>query len=79
MVNPVLHYIITLKENGMYHVPMCKVCGEHEVGAFGNGSTEFCSERCEDVAFQELRDSSYDAAGDGWGYDDCEHIMMEEV
>ena len=43
----------------MYHVPMCKVCGEHEVGAFGNGSTEFCSERCEDVAFHELRAGEY--------------------
>lgn len=85
MVNPVLHYIITLKENGMYHVPMCKVCGEHEVGTW-HGSTEYCSERCEDVAFQEMRAGEYDAAGDGWGYDDCEAMMsfnaseyMEEV
>ena len=42
----------------MYHVPMCKLCGEHEVGTW-HGSTEYCSERCEDVAFHEMRAGEY--------------------
>lgn len=29
----------------MYHVPMCKVCGEWEVGTF-IGSDKVCSEKC---------------------------------
>jgi len=38
----------------MYHVPMCKVCGEWEVGTFF--SSEYaCSERCD----QELWDAFY--------------------
>jgi hypothetical protein len=69
------------------HVPMCKVCGDWEVGTF-TGSDEFCSEACEvdAVSFQHEISAerekerqaqlescySYDAAGDGWGYDDCE-------
>lgn len=29
-----------------YHVPICQVCGEWEVGTF-TGSAEYCSEKCE--------------------------------
>lgn len=37
----------------MYHVPMCKVCGEWEVGTF-TGSAEYCSEKCEHEAHEFL-------------------------
>ncbi len=57
----------------MHHVPMCTVCGEWEVGTF-KGSTQFCSEACENTATQEVMATpewqAYDPAGDGWGYDD---------
>ncbi len=42
----------------MYHVPMCRWCGEYEIGAFGGGSEDFCSETCT-AEFNE------DAYGDG--------------
>lgn len=62
-----------------YHVPMCKVCGEWEVGTF-TGSAEYCSVPCEENANEFLNDISneraeereaYNAEGDGWGYEDC--------
>ncbi len=55
----------------MSHVPMCKICGEYEVGTF-TGSIEFCSEKCQTESCY-----SYDAAGDGWGYADCEDMMSQ--
>lgn len=55
----------------MSHVPMCKVCGEHEVGTF-TGSAEFCSEKCQTESCY-----SYDAEGDGWGYADCEDMLSQ--
>ena len=55
----------------MSHVPMCKICGEYEVGTF-TGSVEFCSEKCQTESCY-----SYDAAGDGWGYADCEDMMSQ--
>lgn len=39
------------------HVPMCKVCGEWEVGTF-TGSTEFCSENCWADATEFLTEAS---------------------
>jgi hypothetical protein len=30
-------------------VPICQVCGEHEVGTF-TGSAEYCSNKCEQEA-----------------------------
>jgi len=50
---------------------MCKICGEYEVGTF-TGSIEFCSEKCQTESCY-----SYDAAGDGWGYADCEDMMSQ--
>ncbi len=55
----------------MSHVPMCKICGEYEVGTF-TGSVEFCSEKCQTESCY-----AYDAAGDGWGYADCEDMMSQ--
>lgn len=49
----------------MYHVPMCVMCGEYEVGTF-QGHEQFCSDKCADQAHEY----TYDAAGDGWGNDD---------
>ena len=69
----------------MYHVPMCRWCGEFEVGTFAGGSEEFCSvecidsfdstSSCGDVEYDtdgEPIDTQgrYDAPGDGWGNDD---------
>jgi hypothetical protein len=56
----------------MYHVPMCKVCGEHEVGTF-TGSAEYCSEKCQMESCY-----SYDAAGDGWGHDDIQAMYDDD-
>ena len=44
-----LYSSIHSKEIRMNHVPMCNVCGDWEVGK-EIGSTEFCSQRCEDHA-----------------------------
>lgn len=57
----------------MYHVPMCKMCGEHEVGTF-QAWLDFCSDACADKAYEY----QYDAAGDGWGYDDIVAVFAEE-
>lgn len=65
------------------HVPMCKVCGDWEVGTFA-GSDEFCSVACEANANEFLHDISnerareYDAAGDGWGYDDIQAMYDDD-
>lgn len=52
----------------MNHVPMCKVCGEWEVGTF-TGSAEFCSEACEQDAIQFLND-----AHDQWERERADYI-----
>ena len=41
----------------MYHVPMCVMCGEYEVGTF-QGHEQFCSDKCADQAHEY----TYDAA-----------------
>lgn len=38
----------------MYHVPMCRWCGEYEVGQFGGGSADFCSVECTDEFGAEM-------------------------
>ena len=40
----------------MYHVPMCEICGEHEVGSISGGHTEFCSDECADKAMDYAMD-----------------------
>jgi hypothetical protein len=56
----------------MYHVPMCVMCGEKEVQIVVNSAGGgYCSTACEQ-SYQEEDCYRYDAAGDGWGYDDCE-------
>lgn len=52
----------------MYHVPMCVVCGEYEVGTF-QGHEQFCSDLCADKAHEFLTDDgepagSYDLSDD---------------
>ena len=37
----------------MYHVPMCAVCGEYEVGTFEAYDEYYCSDLCADVAFED--------------------------
>lgn len=65
----------------MYHIPMCRMCGEREVGSLRGGTDEYCSSTCEGAAHAEMDalridPREYDAAGDGWGYDDCERMMV---
>lgn len=38
----------------MFHVPMCKLCGEYEVATFPGGDLEFCSQECADFAEQYI-------------------------
>lgn len=38
----------------MYHVPMCRWCGEYEVGTFAGGSADFCSVECTDEFGAEM-------------------------
>lgn len=28
-------------------IPLCRICGKHEVGTWANGSVNYCSEACE--------------------------------
>ena len=37
----------------MYHVPMCPVCNENEVGSLPGGSEYYCSHVCENIANAE--------------------------
>lgn len=56
----------------MYHVPMCVVCGEQEVGS-QIASTDFCSGECLEEARTFMREveedgephGSYDLSDDG--------------
>ena len=36
----------------MYHVPMCPVCNENEVGSLPGGSEYYCSSTCNGIAFE---------------------------
>ena len=54
----------------MSHVPLCKLCGEYEIATF-QVHNDFCSDKCADEAYCY----EYDAAGDGWAYDDCEAML----
>lgn len=55
-----------------YHIPYCVMCGEREVQLVVNSAGGgYCSKECEESYHEE---DSYDAAGDGWGYDDCERV-----
>ena len=60
----------------MYHVPMCAVCGEYEVGTF-YGSDTFCSQGCED-AYQ--REMAYEDAGEEYKehFADLRRIEQDE-
>ena len=40
----------------MYHVPMCAVCGEYEVGTFEAYDEYYCSDLCADVAFEDAEE-----------------------
>lgn len=51
----------------MYHVPMCRMCGEYEVGAFKGGTDEYCSSTCEGAAHAEWDALTIDA--DEWEQD----------
>lgn len=64
----------------MYHVPMCKLCGEYEVGTF-QAWLDFCSDACADKAYDYITDGepegSHDLSDDadalasaGWGTDE---------
>ncbi len=51
-----------------YHIPICPVCNENEVGSF-YGSEHFCSEVCENIAQEEGEEftSQYDEDGEPQG------------
>lgn len=49
----------------MGHVPMCKVCGEYEVGSFQGGDEQFCSDYCADKAHDYVMDAEYDGEPEG--------------
>ena len=53
----------------MYHVPMCVICDENEVGSIDGGHTEFCSDACADKAMDYVMDA-YDADAMMAQYDD---------
>lgn len=38
----------------MYHVPMCRMCGQLEVGSLKGGTDEYCSATCEGAAHAEM-------------------------
>lgn len=38
----------------MYHIPMCRMCGEREVGSLRGGTDEYCSSTCEGAAHAEM-------------------------
>lgn len=46
----------------MYHVPMCVMCGEYEVGTF-QAHNEFCSDKCADAAHDAFE---VDKFYEGW-------------
>ena len=50
---------MNFNEENMTSIPMCVMCGEHEVGTF-TGSTMFCSEQCEDTAHEQDTHNSTD-------------------
>jgi hypothetical protein len=58
----------------MGHVPMCRWCGEFEIGMFAGGSVDFCSAECADNCGEEIyaeSDVEYDTDGEpidtqGW-------------
>ena len=53
----------------MYHVPMCPVCNENEVGSLPGGTEYYCSHVCESIAHAE--EAEYLAAGSvPYGYND---------
>ena len=52
----------------MYHVPMCPVCNENEVGSLYGGTEYFCSATCEGIAHAEMDALRIDA--DEWDSDD---------
>ena len=37
----------------MYHIPMCPVCNENEVGSLPGGTEYYCSSTCNGIAFAE--------------------------
>jgi len=37
----------------MYHVPMCPVCFENEVGSLPGGTEYYCSSTCNAIAHEE--------------------------
>jgi hypothetical protein len=67
----------------MSHTPICPICDTYEVGTFPSGTEEYCSATCEAAAHADnmalrLTPDEYDAAGDGWGYDDILAVFYEE-
>ena len=53
----------------MYHVPMCVMCGENEVGTF-QPHNEFCGDMCADRAHEALE---VDKFYEGWTEDEADY------
>jgi hypothetical protein len=65
------------------HTPICPVCNENEVGSLRGGTEYYCSSICEASANAEelairISPYDYDAAGDGWGYDDIQAMYDDD-
>ena len=52
-----------------YHIPMCPVCNENEVGSF-YGSEHFCSEVCENIAQEEGEEFTSEYDRDEYGIEE---------
>ena len=51
----------------MYHIPMCPVCNENEVGSLPGGTEYYCSATCEGIAHAE--DMAMRITPDEWDTD----------
>lgn len=58
----------------MYHVPMCVMCGENEVGTF-QPHNEFCGDMCAARAHEALEVDKFYA---GWTEDEADASMCQE-
>jgi hypothetical protein len=70
----------TSVETLVTHTHFCKMCGEYEIGTF-QVHDDFCSDVCADRAYDYVGEADftkYDAAGDGWGYDDIQAMYDDD-
>jgi len=52
-----------------YHIPMCPVCNENEVGSLHGGTEYYCSATCEGIAFEEAAEYTEEFRAEYYGHD----------